>query len=171
MKIVKTALVSTISLGIAISTAALAANPNPDPFGVGNSPARQNATSPRIPPNGKRTCASDVLALPAGINTDVGVGVTFFIGIPRAVALLFSAEQFTAGTIFLTYSIDGGAAAPLLGLPAPGQNFSIDASAATRTAQGIVFPALPAGTHTIRPFLQSIGGAGAVRLRCFEVSP
>jgi hypothetical protein len=170
MKIAKIAAVSTIALGIAMSTAALAQTPNP--LAEVNSPARQKAiNTPRIPAQGKRACASNLLALPAGVSTDVGLGITFFIGVPRAVALLFSAEQATSGGLMLLdYSVDG--AAPI---PIGPQIYSSDTSGATRTAYGVHnAPFTPGplspGTHTITPFLTSTG-AGAVQFRCFSVSP
>jgi hypothetical protein len=175
MKIAKTALVSTISLGIAISTAAFAANPSPfgDSNSPGNSPAQQKAMKrPQLPITGKQACANNILTLPSAVPTDAGVGITFFLGVSKPVALLFSGEIFTlSGTDFLTYSIDGGAAIPI------GPTFfANEASPASRTAYGVVMPPfvttlLSAGTHTITPILtaQSGGALSQIRNRCFSV--
>src|SRR5262249_42722165 len=95
-----------------------------------------------------------------------------FLGAPKPVALLFSGELFTAGTVFLTYSIDGGTPIPI------GPTFfSTDTIAATasRTAYGVVMPpfvgaVLSAGTHTITPFLTNNNpGLSQIRNRCFSV--
>jgi hypothetical protein len=170
MKIAKTALVSTISLGIAMSTAALAASPSF--FEGGNTPARQKATErPRLPITGKQVCASNLLTFPSAVSTDAQLGITFFIGAPKPVALLFSTEiAESSGTIFLDYSIDGGAPIPI------GPEFfsSNDPIGSARTAYGVVMPpfvsaVLPAGTHTIKPFLRANTSTGAVKFRCFSV--
>jgi hypothetical protein len=173
MKIAKTALVSTVSLVIAMSTAALAANPSPfaESNSPGNSPAQQKAMErPRLPITGKQACANNVLTLPTSVSTDTGLGITFFLGAPKPVALLFSGELFTAGTVFLNYSIDGGTPIPI------GPTFfATDTTPASRTAYGLVMPpfvgaVLSAGTHTITPFLtNTAAGLSQIRNRCFSI--
>jgi hypothetical protein len=152
-----------------MSTAALAENPR---FFEGEkNPAQQQATArTKLPITGKQACANNLLSLPSAVSTDAGVGITFFLGVSKPVALLFSAEIAEgSGTVFLNYSIDGGTPIPI------GPTFfsNNDPSGAARTAYGVVMPpfvatVLSPGTHTITPFLLP-GAAAAVKNRCFSV--
>jgi hypothetical protein len=170
MKIAKTALVSTIALLIAMSAPAYSAGPS-----LGDTPARQKARqTPRLPITGKQACSTGFLALPAsGAFTNTGLGITFFIGVSKPVALIFSSEVSVAagGRVNLDYSIDGAAPVPI----GP-EFFSDDAILTTRTAYGLVAAPfnggmlLSAGTHTITPFLRATGGvAGSADFRCFAI--
>ena len=168
MKIATTALVSAISLLIAMSTPAYSAGPSlQDEL---NSPARKQAMArPKIPPNGKQTCSTTSFLLPAsGASTNTGLGITFTIVGPRVLALIFSSEVQVAagGTVSLDYnSLDSASPEPI----GP-EVFANDTTVATRTALGIAI--VPTGTHTITPFLRtSFGFAGAVFFRCFSVRP
>jgi hypothetical protein len=172
MNIAKTALVSTIALLIAMSAPAYSAGPSAAQ--QTDTPERQKARqAPRLPLTGKQACTTSFLTLPAsGASTDTGLGITFFLGVPKAVALIFSSEVSVAagGRVNLDYSIDG--AAPKIIGP---EFFSDDAIFTTRTAYGVVIPpfvptVLSAGTHTITPFLRATGGvAGSADFRCFSI--
>jgi hypothetical protein len=161
MKIVKTALVSTISLGIAMSTAALSAGP---------SLAQQAVQRAHLPVLGKQTCLTTALTfLTAGMPVDTGLGITFTLGAAKPVQLLFSTEiAFIAVTaIKLDYSIDG--ATPPIAIGPEGLVVLASVGPETRTAYAVT-ATLPKGKHTITPFLTSSAAAAAtVGSRCFAV--
>ena len=177
MKIARSTLVSTISLGIAVSTAAFSVG---GPLLAGqagmDSPARKKATATPVPfAPGNQSCAPNKIVLPDSVPTNTGVGATITLLKPTALALTFSTEiALPAGTANLDYSIDGGRLVPI------GPEFFADDINffVTRTALGITKPPftglIPAGTHTIRPFLTAFtGGAGpgAAFFRCFSAVP
>lgn len=166
MNVLKTALVSTIALGIAMSAAALSAGPS---FAAQTeSPARTQARAmPKLPETGKQVCSTALLALAAGVNTSTGLTITFTLGAAKPVALIFSTEVTVAAlgnTVSVTYSIDG--ATPII----IGPNFFADDTLfTTRTAYGLT-GTLKAGKHTITPFLEAFGaGGGTADFRCFAV--
>jgi hypothetical protein len=177
MNVTKTAVVSTISLIIAMSAVALSAGPplaaqqagRDSPAQQQDSPERQQArATPFIPVTGKQACLFNTLALPSGVATNTGLTVTFTIGVPRSITVLFSSEivVLAAGNrVNLDYSIDGG---PRLAIGPEffATDFPLEA---TRTAFGFRTAALAAGTHTITPFLTANGAGGQAEFRCFTV--
>jgi hypothetical protein len=174
MKIAKTALVSTVSLVIAMSVAALSVGPSLAAQAEIDSPARKKAmATPRLPITGKQTCLSNSITLPTGVSTNTGLSITFFLGAPKSVALIFSSEISVAvagDRVNLDYSIDGGAPIPI----GP-EFFANDIVFAARTAYGVVNAPfnggvpLSAGTHTITPFLRAVIGSGTAFFRCFAI--
>ncbi|HEX3494677.1 MAG TPA: hypothetical protein VHT48_04810, partial [Methylocella sp.] len=73
MKIVKTALVSTIALGIAMSAAALSAGPSLAQQ-KSDTPLRAQArATPQLPITGKQACSTGSVTLPAGTHTSTGL--------------------------------------------------------------------------------------------------
>jgi hypothetical protein len=134
-----------------------------------DSPARQQArVIPLIPVTGKQACSFTTLALPDGVATNTGLTITFTIGVPRSITVLFSSEITVAAagnSVNLDYSIDGGPR-----LPIGPEFFATDFPLfATRTAFGFRTAALAAGTHTITPFLTAFGaGGGTADFRCFS---
>ena len=173
MKIAKTALVSTIALGIAMGAAALSAGPSLAQQNL-DTPARATARAGlQLPITGKQTCSNVALTLPTGVSTSTGLTITFTLGAPKAVALIFSTEVHAGagGTVNVDYSIDG-AATPI---PIGPEFFADDTPAfTTRTAYGVVEPpfvtkVLKAGKHTITPFLKAVGAAGVADFHCFAV--
>ena len=172
MNVIKTGGVSTISLIIAMSAAALSAGPSlAEQLGM-EDPARQQAMeTPQLFPSGKQACATNFLPLNAGVRTSTGITTTFTIGVPRFITVLFSSEirvAAAANTVNLSYSIDGvvqptGTMGPVFFANGPLTNFS------TRTAFGRRTALLAAGTHTITPFLTAGAGGGSAFFRCFSV--
>lgn len=173
MNVTKTGVVSTISLIIAMSAAALSAGPSLAEQAGMDSPARKQAmVTPQLFPSGKQACVTNFLALPAGVPTNTGITTTFTIGQPRFITVLFSSEisvAAAANTINLDYRIDNvlqpaGTMGPEFFANGPLLTFS------TRTAFGRRTALLAAGTHTITPFLTAFGaGGGAAFFRCFSV--
>jgi hypothetical protein len=173
MNVTKTAVVSTISLIIAMSAAALSAGPS---LAAQAGPARQQAqVTPQIPITGKQACKTTSLTLPAGVSTDTGLTIPFTIGVPRVITVLFSSEITVAAagnTVNLDYKIDG-VLQPVFTMGP--EFFADDTFFTSRTAFGLRtttagIPApLAAGTHTITPFLTAFGaGGGTAFIRCFS---
>src|SRR5437588_11933309 len=115
MKIAKTALVSTIALGIAMSAAALSAGPSLAQQKLDTPERAEAKATPRLPVTGKQACLTGTITLPIGVSTSTGLTITFTLGAPKAVDLLFSTEITVGatGTVNVDYSIDGAAPIPI----------------------------------------------------------
>jgi hypothetical protein len=100
----------------------------------------------------------DVVYTPTGTIVTINNGAA-----ARNVIIQFSTEAVvTAGSMYIHYSIDG--AAPILIGP---EYFGTNTTYETRTHIGVIN--LPAGSHTIEPYIYSTGGAAdtaSVYFRC-----
>jgi hypothetical protein len=157
MNVLKTALVSTISLGIAMSVAALFTGPS------------LAVIIPRLPITGKQACAPTTIPISttAGTPTNVGITIDFTLGVAKPVALIFSSDVATAPTatsVTLAYAIDGATVPTPLGPTM----FTDDFLLTTRTAYAVT-GSLSKGKHTITPFLTAVAGTGTAGPRCFTV--
>jgi hypothetical protein len=118
---------------------------------------------------GVQSCAAPSITLPNSVPTSTGLTVTVSSSSTKIVALTFSTEITapSGGNVVLDYSIDGTRPVPI----GP-EFFADDSRLVTRTAHGITKPPftgpLPAGSHTITPFLTAFGGDGFAFFRCFS---